>query len=135
MLPADSLIGVHGREKLENDILFVAKSREVQNALRQHLRVISSSASMAVSCRLVQAVIKDKLWIGQKFVEGVSIMIEASCDRRLETSHWVVGMLWEDREEISGFELLEWFYQEARYQVLEVEDDQAEKLKCIFDLE
>ena len=135
MLPADSLIGVHGREKLENDILFVAKSREVQNALRQHLRVTSSSASMAVSCRLVQAAIKNEVWIGQKFVEGVSIMIEASCDRRLETSHWVIGMLWEDREEISGFELLEWFYQEARYQVLEVEDDKAEKLKCIFDLE
>ena len=136
MLPADSLVAVHGREKLENDILFVAGSREVQNALQQYLpasgKSQSTASSSAASCRIAQAAKKGKECMREEFMEGVRMMIEASCDRRLEMSHWMLGMLWEDREEVSGLDLVEWFFEEARLQVSEMEEADAIEIQIKF---
>ena len=140
MLPADSLVAVHGREKLENDILFVAMSRVVQMALMQYLQQAicggpPSIASSAARCRIAKAAKQGKEWAQAEFVSGVRMMIEASCDRRLEVSHWMLGMLWEDREEASGWDLVEWFFEEATQLALEVHEDEAMELERVFGLD
>lgn len=60
------------------------------------------------------------------------MLVEAWSDRRLETSHWMLGMLWEDREEIVGRDLVEWFFEEASLQVSEMEEDAAMEVRRRF---
>lgn len=113
-------------------MLFVARSRVVQEALQLYLLEKGEDNSIFAQCTVAQAVHGGKQWLRKVFVEGVSILVEGSCDRRLETSHWVMGMLWEDREESNGMEMVEWFFEEARQQVLEMEEDDAKEVARMF---
>lgn len=61
-------------------------------------------------------------------------MLEASCDRRLEISHLMVGMLWEDREDVKSADLVEWFFREARMLADEMNEGEAKELTRIFGL-
>jgi hypothetical protein len=116
--------------------LFVAGSREAQNALQQYLlasgKSQSNAPSSAASCTIAQAANKGKECMREEFVDGVRMIVEASCDRRLEMSHWMLGMLWEDRAEVSGLDLVEWFFEEARLQVSEMEAADATEIQSKF---
>ena len=68
----------------------------------------------------------------QEFMKGIWIVLEASGDRRLEVMHWMLGSLWEDREEVTDVEIVEWFFVEAEHVILEGEEDQAKEVGRIF---
>ena len=59
-------------------------------------------------------------------------MLEASGDRRLEVMHWMLGRLWEDREEVTDVEIVEWYFSEAQHMVLEADEDEAKEVDHIF---
>jgi hypothetical protein len=119
----------NGRSKLEQEILSIARSKEVQVALLQHLIETVRDGRNARSSTILQAAGKCREALKQTFVEGVRRLLEVSCDRRLEVTHWMVVVLW---KEATGADVVEWFFMEAENQVLEADEDEAEEVRRIF---
>jgi hypothetical protein len=126
------LISHNSRSKLEDHILSFAGSRVVQLALRQYLLGTGKNESTALHCTLQQAARNGKGSLKQEFMEGVRIVLAASGDRRLEVMHWMLGRLWEDREEVTDVEIVEWFFVEAEHVILEADEDEAKGVERIF---
>ncbi len=124
------MIAHNGRSKLEDDILFFAGSRAVQLALRQYLT--GKDESTAQHSTMQQAASNGKGRLKQAFMDGVRLVFEASGDRRLEVMHWMLGRLWEDREEVTDVEIVEWFFVEAEHVIVEADEDVAKEVERIF---
>jgi hypothetical protein len=132
ILPIESLIPHNGRSKLEDHILFFAGSRVVQTALRQYLLETGKDELHAQHSTMQQAARYDTGRLKQQFMEGVRLVLEASGDRRLEVMHWMLGRLWEDRAEVTGVEIVEWFFVEAEHVIMEADEDEAKEVERIF---
>jgi hypothetical protein len=101
-------------------------------ALRQYLLETGKDELNAQQSTMQQAARYGTGRLKQEFMEGVRIVLEASGDRRLEVMHWMFGRLWEDREEVTDIEIVEWFFVEAEHVILEADDHEAEEIERIF---
>ncbi|KAK3709284.1 hypothetical protein LTR37_011022 [Vermiconidia calcicola] len=120
-LPSDTTEIGCDREKLEADILAIAAEEDVQTAL-QKLLLSTPAEGDSQFC-------KKQLELKRQFLRGVQAILDASGDRRLETSHDMVSRL---REEESALDVVEWFFTEAEHQRKEADDAQVELLASIF---
>jgi hypothetical protein len=123
------LVSRNGRPKLERDILSIAGSKEVQVALQQHLIETGKDEPNAQRSAVQRAAGKGREALKQAFMEGVRILLDASCDCRLEVTHWMIGRLY---EEATSADVVEWFFTEAENQVLEADEDEAKEVERVF---
>ena len=127
VLPFESLIDVSGRKKLESDVLAIAVSSNVQMALKEvfSMQLLNENQSG------IQAAAKSPQALKRVFEYGVRALLNASCDRRLEISHWTVSTL---QREGKASDIMEWFFIEAESQMLEAGDEDVELIGRIFGM-
>lgn len=126
-MPIGSSIDVHGRSKLESDIVDIATGEGVQTALRQML----STSNTKENHFTLQMAARRPAYLRAEFKRGVQLMLSISCDKRLEISHWKVSQL--HVEEGAG-DVVEWFFTEAAYLSIEADDEDAELVERIFGI-
>ena len=101
----------------------------MQVALRQHLIETGKDEPNAQRSTIQRAAGKVGESLKQAFVEGIRVLLDDSCDRRLEVTHWMVQRL---REEATSVDLVEWFFREAESQVLEADESEAKEVERMF---
>ena len=127
-LPTESLISHNGRQKLENEVMKIATSRDVQSILRHCLLDPGKNTHSAKRGSIYLAANKGREVLRLVFEEGVRRIVQASCDRRLEVMHWMV----DKAQQESSMAVVEFLLLEAEHQIGEAEENEAKELVRLF---
>ena len=120
-----------GRPCLETSTMAILTSSNVLKALQSHFNDFTRNLLLRSNDRpsalQTSAYRLDKL--RQCQVQGVKMLVSASCDKRLETSQWTLKRLESDDD---MEEIVEWLFVEARSLKAEAEQDAAEVIGRFF---
>lgn len=113
---------------METDILTVAASSDVQDVLQIYAITLDSNGHAARSSSIAAAA-ESPGKLHQEFDRGLKAILSASCDKRLETFHWMVMRF---RQEGTATEIVDCFFTEAECQKNEAEGDDKEIIEEVF---
>lgn len=116
------------RETLEADILTVARDKFVQRALQGYAKAIASD-HYAVRHSTIASAANHPKGLKQELERGLQAILSASCDKRLETFHWMIKRLERER---SASDVLDCVFDEAESQMNEAESPGKEVIGSVF---
>ena len=127
---ADSRIENVDREQLEADIIAIAATQEVQDALEEWAGLMAGEYNYPEAPpSTIQDAAQNPEERKREFERGVKAILSASSDMRLQTFHW---MLCEEQKAGNSGDIVECFFFEAEHQTTEAEEEEAEVIARIF---
>lgn len=90
--------------------------------------MVRTSESVSASSTIQESAGKPVL-LKREFDRGVRAILNASSDKRLETSHWMLSKIQKTEE---WDEVVEWFFEEAGHQSSEADVADAKVIASIF---
>lgn len=117
------------REDLASDILAIAARPTVLDALKVYIQN-PRSETRPDSSRILSQKGTQLAELRGALDRGLSVIINASCGRRLETFHWAVTRF--DQNDESALDIINAIFMEARCQMSEMEAEDKAVIAEVF---
>ena len=119
----NALIESFNRTACEGDILAIANIPGIQSIFQTYTREDHGIKHFTMT------VTRDRSQVKYQLQRGLSAILRASCDRRIQTLHWMIMRL---KSESSYEELVECLFTEAKMQKDEAEGDEIAIIEAVF---
>lgn len=107
----------------EGDILAIANISGIQNIFQSYARETHRNKSLTMTAARNRSQARCQLQ------RGLTAILRASCDKRIQTLHWMIMRL---KSENSFEELVECLFMEAKMQKNEAEGDELATIEAVF---